>query len=168
MNLIDKAIEQLVPSKPRFKVTLKESYSGGHKADLSRATEPHKGSCNTPIEKLVAHNYQESWEKNKYVINKEIIVNTCQGDISRKIIRFLENNMSQKYPMETKMGVFYRDYAFTKYVPEFDKALISTYNYFVENNDVPNTMKLLEFLFIKHRGDFPEEPKRTKRRRRRR
>lgn len=168
MNLIEKAIENLVPSKPIFSIKLRDHYDGGHIAEINKTSNPHKGNSDTPVEKLVAKHFSETWDKNKYIISGDAITTACRSEIKGNIVRFLEKNMKQKYPMETKLGIFYRDRVFNTSIPAFDNALISTYNFFVEKGDSENTMKLLEFLFIKHKGDFPEEPKRQKRRRRRR
>lgn len=170
MNLLNKAIDQLRPSKAVFSITQENSWNNDtHRARLSKISEPSKCEGDTPIERLVNNCFSESFNSstNKYQIDEAAIVTSCQQRIKEDIVKFLERHMTQKYPMETKMGLFYRDYAFTKDVPAFNNALISTYNFYREKEDVHNTMKLLEFLFIKHRNDFPEEPKRKKRRRRR-
>ena len=168
MNLIEKAISNLKPSKPIFKVNIKESYDGDHDLRLDNVTSPDLGKGDTAIEKLVSDNFVEDWKEDRYIVSKDAILKSCKTRIKGNLVKFLEGNMTQKHPMETKLGLFYRDRAFTIELPEFDSALISTWNFFAEKNDVKNTMKLLEYLFIKHKDSFPEEPKRTEGRRRRR
>ena len=168
MNLIEKAVSNLKPSRPVFKVRVKQSYGGGHDLRLDNVTSPDFGKGETPIDKLVADNFVEDWKEDRYIVSEEAIVKSCKTRIKGHIVKFLERNMTQKHPMETKLGMFYRDRAFTVELPEFDSALISTWNFFAEKNDVQNTMRLLEYLFIKHKDSFPEEPKRTDRQRRRR
>ena len=170
MNLIDKAIERLQPSKPIFKIVQDKGWDNKNKARLEKLFNPDHGDIKTSVEKLVSQNYAENFDNTtkRYVVNRDSIVEACKREIKETLVRLLTKNMTQKFPMETKMGLFYRDKLFTKNVPALDNAVISTYNFFADKGDVQNTMKLLEFLFIKHQNDIPEELNRNKRRKRRR
>jgi hypothetical protein len=170
MNLISKAIDQLQPSKPVFQIIQDRGWDDKSRVYLNKMSNHYSGKCETPIEKLVSQNYGESFnnDKKSYVINVDSIVESCKREIKESIVKFLNQNMPQKFPMETKMGLFYRDKMFARDVPAFDNAVVSTYNFYMDKKDIQNTMKLLEFLFIKHRNEFPEEINKKKRKRRRR
>ncbi len=166
MSLIDDAIAKMVPRSPIFEI--KANKYDKTAVEFCNTSDPHMdGGMKTPIEILVDDNYQEHWVDNKYVVMADRITDSCKYDIRSCFTEFLRTNMKQKYPMETKMGLFYCN-IFYKPVPAFEAALISTYNFYMDKKDVPNTMKLLEYLFIKHENDFPKEPKRQKKKRRRR
>ena len=129
MNLIEKAIEQLKPSRPIFKIYIADiadivrmagDRGSNRAANIERISGPDLGKRETPIEKTVALNFREEWARDRYVIAEDAINIDCKNDIKQIIMRFLRHHMKQKYPMETKMGRFYNDKMFSINVPAFD------------------------------------------------
>ena len=168
MNLIEKVIEELVPSKAIFKIDSYDEYGTPDKrgVSLSQDSEPYRGNKDTPINELVFDSYDEKFMQNKYKVDKQNILTSCKWKIKQTFQRLLVANMKQKHPRETKIGMFYHNQVFNHDVPALDSALISLYQYYMEKDDVENTMKLLEFLYIKHQEDFPAMPKPTRKRKR--
>lgn len=171
MNLLEKAFDNLVPSKPIFTITAEPRYGQEQNSlQLECQSQPQKGNNDTPIERLVHEHFHENWDQDtkRFVVNTKDMLGVCKRKIQHDIIDMLRRHMKQKHPMETKMGMFYRDKLFTKLYPPLDDAVYSTWNFWVDKQDVTNTLKLLEFLFTKYKHEFPDEPNRNKRRRRRR
>ena len=172
MNLVEEAISELKPSDPIFSLSLAESYydSSKHYVQIEKLSTPKKCSDKTAIRRLINKCFEESWTTvtERYKVNVDSIVTGCKKNIKEEMVKFLTHNMKQKFPMESKMGMFYRDKLFSKDVPGLDSAVMSLFNFYVDSLDVQNTMKVLEFLFIKYQHEFPDEPKRSSRRKRRR
>ena len=165
MNLIEKAIAQCTPSKPIFKIA-KLPLFDHNVASFSLQSAAYKGKEETGIEQLVARYYDQTFNGRGYESSVSSIVVSCRSSIGNTFVEFLTDHMEQMHPLETKIGSFYEHSVITIKHSELENALMSLYNFYEDTRDVINTMKVLEFLFIKYGDDFPDRPKRKRKKKR--
>lgn len=172
-QLILDEINKLKPSRPIFKIEVGAGWRGEkqisftHESDFMAKNKPD----NNPISELVVSNFSERYNNGNYTVNKEDIhvkvINNMRKDIENLIVQ----KMKQKFPLETKLGIFYTKRLQWSSISELETALIKVWKYIKENEGdakhEQNALQILQMLYNKYEHRFPPPQKQTRRRRRR-
>ena len=181
MKIITDITNNMQPSKPCFKLRInKGCFDVALVSDLVEPLTPQITEDMSPLEKKVRRQAQQAFSDGKFHINNKAIIGLVWNDVSNDVLEFLSLYMTNKHPLKTNMGKWYK-YGALKMenrASEVAPHIVKVWDYIqkhkieqdreLKEKHMDNGLKLLTFLYTKYQNHFGpiEKPRRRFRRRR--
>ena len=159
MSKLDKFINEVQPSKGIFRINVNKEYIASRSRTLKAAERHAAYTGNDDLITVVCDNICESFNSRDgiYEINKTQTMFECLTHIRNRLLKFMEEEMPQKHPKETKMYRYFRDLDLRDMNQKMRNIFVELFVFLLDNDNVKNyndradqTMKVLKFIYAQN------------------